>query len=66
MSDDIIIPRSELDGQLSERWADLTLQHAIGERFACDVPDSMSLAEWHYEKALASLAVAAEMKRLGF
>ena len=66
MSDDIIIPRSDLDGELSYRWANLTKSNARDERLACNVPDTMTLAEWHYFNALASLAAAVEMKRLGF
>lgn len=66
MSDDIVIPRSELEGQLPHRWSNLDEANARGERFACGVPDSQTLAEWHYEKALRALAAAAEMKRLGF
>lgn len=66
MSDDIIIPRSELEGQLSVRWKNLDEASARGERYACDIPAGQSFAEWHYEQALRSLAAAVEMKRLGF
>lgn len=66
MNDDIIIPRSELEGRLSARWKDLNRSGERGERLACDIPDGKSFAEWHYERALQSLAAAAEMKRLGF
>ena len=52
VNDSIVIPRDEILGRVPERWA-------------CDVPDDMSLAEWHYEQALNSLAIAVEMKRLG-
>lgn len=66
MSDDIIIPRSELEGALTPRWSDLSGDDALGERLACNVPNYQSLAEWHYKKALESLAAAVEMKRLGY
>jgi hypothetical protein len=66
MSDNnIVIPRDEILGRVSERWAGLETEHVNAERWACDVPDDMSLAEWHYEQALNSLAIAVEMKRLG-
>lgn len=66
MSDNIVIPRSELDGQLSARWTGLDEAGVRAEKYACGVYGDQTLAEWHYERAIRSLAAAAEMKRLGF